>query len=282
MGPVGLGIAAVALSAGAAGYGIYAGERARSDAARQYAEAKRNAAAQQEQEQRQLAENEVKQQALYDRQVAEQKATEDRLRAESSASIERARGEVPGLQAKLGEDLLAQQEHAYERMAPQLESRLNALGLLQSGALPEAQARAQGDLEARRQAALADFGNDANRELAIDRPLAASSDDVGRQYENMRRNLDTAGTNLSQTFANQNAANMNQAAREQYLAGLGSANSAAAQSSAGSYLNFGGQVGSGLISAYGTQPKQRNPSLDALYKSRGGWSNNGGRYSTYA
>lgn len=271
MGPVGLGIAAVAISAGAAGYGVYAGERARSESARQYQESKRQAQQQRQQEQQQLADNELKQQTLYDQQVAEQKATEDRLRAEQTAAIDRARGEVPGIQAKLGEDLLAQQQHAYGRMAPQLEARLNALGLLQSGALPEAQAKYQADLEAQRQAALADFGTSAARELNIDRPLAASSDDVGRQYENMRRNLDTASTNLSQTFANQNAANMNQAAREQYLAGLAAAQNAAAQSSAGSYLNFGGQVGSGLIQAYAARqkPPTQNTSYDALNAWRG-------------
>lgn len=268
MGPAAIPIA-LALSAASAGYGVYAGERARSESARQYRASREEARTQRAQEQQQMADNELKQQTLYDKQVAEQKATEDRLRGEQSAAIDKARGEVPGLQAKLGEDLLAQQTHAYERMAPQLEARLNALGLLQSGALPEAQARYQSDLESQRQAALADFGNSANRELAIDRPLAASSDDVGRQYENMRRNLDTASSNLSQTFANQNAANMNEAARQQYLAGMASASNAAAQSSANAYLNFGGQVGSGLISAYAAKQKPPSTSLDALYASRG-------------
>lgn len=182
MGAVGLGIAAAAAVA-SAGYGIYAGERARSEAARQYREQRRLAEAQRQREEAQLAENERKQQELYDRQVAEQRATEERLRAEQNAAIERARSEVPGLQSRLGEDLLSQQQHAYTRMAPQLEARLNALGLLQSGALPEAQAKYQADLEARRQAALSDFGTSAARELSIDRPLGASSEDIARQYE---------------------------------------------------------------------------------------------------
>lgn len=283
MGPVGLGIATLVVAAGSAGYGVYAGERARSESARQYRQSREDARQQRAQEQEQMAANEEKQKTLYDQQVAEQKSTEERLRGEQSAAIERARGEVPGLQAKLGEDLLAQQTHAYSRMAPQLEARLNALGLLQSGALPEAQAKYQGDLEAQRQAALADFGNTANRELAIERPLAASSEDVGRQYEGMKRNLETAGTNLSQTFANQNAYNQNETARQQYLAGMAQANNAASQSSANAYLNFGGQLGSGLISAYGNRQKKPNPSLDALYDIRrsGGWDNTG-RYSDYA
>lgn len=281
MGPAAIPIA-IALSAASAGYGVYAGERARSESARQYRESRDQANQQRIQEQQQMADNDAKQQALYDKQVADQKAAEDSLRAQQAESLAKVRGEVPGMQAQLGEDLLNQQTHAYERMAPQLEARLNALGLLQSGALPEAQAKYQGDLEAQRQAALADFGTSAARELNISQPLANSSADVGRQYDSLKSNLDTAKTNLSQTFANQNNANMNEAARQQYLAGLASANNAAAQSSANAYLNFGGQVGSGLISAYGArQAAASNPSLDALYKSRGGWSNNGGRYATY-
>jgi hypothetical protein len=265
---MGLVGAAAVVAIAASGYGVYAGERARSEQARQYRESVAEARRQRATEEQQMADNEVKQQALYDKQVADQKATEDSLRAQQSAALDKARGEVPGMQAQLGEDLLAQQTHAYERMAPQLEARLNALGLLQSGALPEAQAKYQGDLESQRQAALADFGTSAARELNITRPLADSSEDVGRQYDSLKSNLDLAKTNLSQTFANQNNANLNQSAREQYLAGLASASNAAAQSSANAYLNFGGQVGSGMISAYADKQKKTNPSLDALYAYR--------------
>lgn len=236
-----------------------------------------------EEDKRQLVENDAKQQALYDKQVADQTATEQRLRGEQDASLARVRGEIPGMQAQLGDDLLKQQQHAYTRMAPQMEARLNALGLLQSGALPEAQAKYQGDLEAQRQAALADFGTNAAQRLNIEQPLANSSADVGRQYDSLKSNLDLAKTNLSQTFANQNNANLNQASREQYLAGLAAANNAAAQSSANAYLQFGSQLGSGAMNYYGQ--KQNNDALRALYQQRGGynggWGGNGG-YGGYA
>lgn len=289
MGPAAIPIAmyiAAGASVAATGYGIYAGERARSDAARQYRESKAQAEQARRDELAQLQADKVAMRELEEKQRAEQTATETRLRQEQEGTLARVRGEVPGMQQQLGEDLLKQQEYAYKRMAPQMESRLNALGLLQSGSLPEAQAKAQGDLEAQRQAALADFGTSARRELNIDRPLAYSSEDVGRQYEGMKGNLETARSNLAQTFANQNAASMNQAAREQYLAGLESAQTAAAQQSANAYLQFGGQLGSGLISAYGDKAKgmkPRNASLDALYDMRrsGGWSGKGG-YNAYA
>lgn len=283
MGPVGLGIAAVALSAGAAGYGVYAGERARSEAARQYQDAKNNAAQQRTQDQQQLAQNNKAQQDLYDKQVADQKATDDSLRTQQDAALAKAKGEVPGMQAQLGDDLLAQEQHAYTKMQPQMEARLNALGLLQSGALPEAQAKYQSDLESQRQAALSQFGANAAQQLNITQPLANSSADVGRQYDALHQNLSTQQNNLSQTFANQNAYNQNQVAQQQYLAGLGAANNSAAQASANSYLNFGGQLGSGLLNYYGStykQPQQQfgSPSLDALNQARGGWSNSSGGY----
>jgi membrane protein involved in colicin uptake len=232
-------VAAVA-AVGALGYGIYAGERAQKQAQQQYNDARAQAERQRTAEQQQMADNERRQEELYQKQVAEQKSTQDRVRAE-----------IPGMKDQLGADLLTQQEAAYNRMTPQMEARLNALGLLQSGALPEAQAKAQKDLEMQRQAALADFSTSATRETEIARP-----------YEDMKSRLETQRTNLAQTFANQNVYNQNQTATQQYLAGLQAANGSAAQSSANSYINAGSTIGSGLISGYynKTQPS----SLSAL------------------
>ena len=236
-------VAAVAVAS--AGYGVYSGERARAQAQRQYNDAKTQAERDRLRQEDQMAENERKQEELYQKQVAEQKATQERVRAE-----------IPGMKDQLGADLLTQQEAAYARMTPQMEARLNALGLLQSGALPEAQAKAQKDLESQRQAALADFSMNATRETEIARP-----------YEDMKSRLETQRTNLAQTFANQNAYNQNQMGTQQYLAGLQAANTSAAQASANSYTQLGGQIGSGLISSYYNQQKP-NTSLDALYQQR--------------
>ncbi len=258
------------------GYGVYAGERASSTSARQYRQARADAQTQQQAQERNLAAYESEQKALYDKQVADQKATEDRLRSEQAASLEKVKAEVPGMQAQLGSDLLGQQEKAYAKMDPQIEARLNALGLLNSGALVEAKAKAQGDLESQRQAALADFGTNASQRLNIDQPLANSSADVNRQYEGLQRNLDLDRTNLSQTFANRNAAYHDDVARQQYLAGLSQANIAARQQAASSYVNAGAQVGSGLMgyAASRNTPSNtsRNTSLDALYSSRNAYS----------
>lgn len=232
-------VAAVA-AVGALGYGIYSGERARAQAQQQYDDAQRNAQAQMTEEQRQMAENDRRMEEQRQRQIAEQAATRERVL-----------GELPGMKERLGADLLTQQEAAYARMTPQMEARLNALGLLQSGALPEAQAKAQKDLEMQRQAALSDFSMGAEKQLNIIQP-----------YEDMRSNLDTQQKNLAQTFANQNAYNQNQTATQQYLSGLQAANNSAAQKSASSYMQLGGALGSGLISNYYNKTQSTTTKID--------------------
>lgn len=277
---------AIALSAGATAYGIYSGERARAEAGRarrdeiDRASRERNEELARNREQARLADE------LRVKQETDQRATEERLRQEQATALSKAKAEVPGIQNQLGSDLLAQQQTAYNKLSPQIEARLNALGLLQSGALPEAQAKAQGDLESQRQATLAQFSTNAAQRLSIDQPLANSSSDVSRQYEGMQRNLDLDRQNLSQRFANDSNSYQNQIARNQYLAGLSAAQTSANQSAANAYVNFGGQIGSGLISYYGNQnsgykPNAQsqggsgtgfyspNPRLNALYRSRG-------------
>jgi hypothetical protein len=263
-----IGVIGAVLAAGGLAYSIYAGERARRAAAQSEADARNEIRLQQERDEQRLRQERIEAQELMFRQQAEQKATEDRLRAEQEASLQKVKGEVPGIQAQLGSDLLGQQEKAYAKMDPQIEARLNALGLLQSGALVEAKAKVQGDLESQRQAALADFGTNAAQRLQIDQPLANSSADVGRQYEGMQRNLDLDRSALSQRFASGATAAANDVARSQYLGGMSQATNAANQSAASSYLNASTQLGSGLIGYAASRQPSRNTSLDALYSSR--------------
>lgn len=264
MGPVGLGIAAVALSAASAGYGIYSAERARAAQQRQLDQARQEQEKYKKEQQNQLTQDKADMEANLAKQTAEQTATNEKLAAKQEAARQQALASVPGLQEKLGEDLLSQQEYAYKRMAPQMEARLNALGLLQSGALPEAQAKYQGDLESQRQATLAQFGMNAQQQLNIQAPQALTEADVNRQSAALRANLELGSQNLSQQFANQNIANQNNLAYQQYVGQLQGAQNAAAQQAAGSYLNFGGQLAGGAMNAYGN----KNQSLDALYAQR--------------
>ena len=266
-----LSVIGAVIAASGLAYGIYAGERARRENERAQAKARTDAIEQREADDRRLRQERIESQELMFRQQAEQKATEERLRSEQDASLARVKGEVPGIQAQLGADLLGQQEKAYAKMDPQIEARLNALGLLQSGALVEAKAKTQGDLESQRQATLADFGTNAAMRLGIDQPLVNSSADVGRQYEGLQRNLDLDRSALSQRFASNANAASNEVARSQYLAGMSSATNAANQAAANSYMNAGAQLGSGLLGYASSRPPKQstyNPSMDALYRSR--------------
>ena len=262
---------ALALSAIGTGYAGFASERARNEAVQNAARARKDALDQRSAEQNRIRQEAIDAERLGEKQRAEQAATEERLRSEQQATLEKVRGEVPGIRAQLGADLLAQQEKAYAKMDPQIEARLNALGLLQSGALVEAKARAQGDLESQRQATLADFGTNAAQRLNIEQPLVNSSADVGRQYEGLQRNLDFDRSALSQRFASAANAEGNEVARSQYLSGMDVAKNSANQAAASSYMNAAAQLGSGLIN-YAASRRPKNPSLDALYSYR----NNGG------
>lgn len=284
MPPAAIAVATLAVAVAGTGYGIYAGERAKAAAASQYNQARRDAQRNRQDDLARAAQEKTDSQALYDKQVADQESTNLRLKGEQDTALAGVRASVPGMTDQLGADLLAQQEHAYTKMAPQLENRLNALGLLQSGALPEAQAKAQGDLESQRQAALAAFRQNADTTLNITQPLANSSADIGRQSDALGRNLATQQNNLSQQFATNNTNSLNQVAQQQYLAGLASANNAAAQSSANQYMNFGAQIGGAGLQYYGQTRKQpynaywNNSTMDALYNSRG----NGQTYGAYS
>ena len=260
-----LALGALAVSGAAAGYGIYASERAKV--------AQQRAVDHARQDQQRYAEQQRQQQlqdrAAMEKNLADQTATQTTTNKELAAQQESARqqslGALPGLQDKLGRDLLSQQEYAYKRMAPTMEARLNALGLLQSGALPEAQAKYQGDLEAQRQATLAKFGTDAQYQLNVQAPQALTEADVNRQTAAMNANLNLGTQNLSQQFANQNIANQNNLAYQQYVGQLESARNAAAGQAAGAYMNFGGQLAGAGLSAYGAK---QNPSVQALYEQR--------------
>lgn len=267
MGPVGLGIAAVAISTISAGYGIYAGERAAIAQKRQAEQARKDMLAAQAKQDAQMAQDKADMAANLAEQKKTQEETNTKLAAEQEAARQKSLAAVPGMQQQLGSDLLAQQQAAYTKMAPQMETRLNALGLLQSGALPEAQAKYQGDLETQRQAKLAQFGMDAQNQLSILQPQALSESDVVRQSNAMSANLSTSRDNLSQQFANQNIANQNNIAYQQYVGNLQAAQTAADQQRANAYMNFGGQLAQGGLSYYGSK---QNPSLSALDQYRSG------------
>lgn len=135
----------------------------------------------------------------------QEKAASDAALAEQNKIREEARAKalaaIPGLQTQLGNDLLAQQQQAFSRLQPQVEARLNALGLLQSGALPEAQARIQGDLESQRQARIADFAVAARGNLELQQPIINAGQSAQGVSDDLLRNIDLGRTAIQRQFA---------------------------------------------------------------------------------
>ena len=107
---------------------------------------------------------------------------------------------IPGLQEQLGNDLLQQQNYAYAKILPQIEQRLNAMGILQSGALPEAQTKAFADLENARQARLSDFGTSATQNTELNLPYASLLQSQSDKQGALQSGIDLARAGISRQF----------------------------------------------------------------------------------
>lgn len=107
---------------------------------------------------------------------------------------------IPGLRDRLGEDLLKQQNYAYSQISPQIEARLNAMGILQSGALPEAQTRAFKDLEMSRQGRLDDFSREATNNLELNLPYASLQTSQGDKQGALNAGMELSRAGISRMF----------------------------------------------------------------------------------
>lgn len=185
-------------------------------------------------------------QAMAEKQAAEQAQTLADIRAAQQASIDAEKAAIPGLQDTLSQSLIAQNHQAFVDQEPLMEQRLNDLGLLQSGALPAQQAKYQAALDSQRQAALANFGINANNQI-MQNQNANSVQDVGFQQQNLLGRLNAQQQNLSQDFANQNIAQQNSLAYEQYLQSLKDAQKNREQQGLSSLLTLGGTLGGAAL-----------------------------------
>ena len=122
---------------------------------------------------------------------------------ESEALRQSVLGQIPGLQEQMGQELLKQQQYAYSQISPQIEARLNAMGLLQSGALPEAQQKAFKELEMARQARLSDFGQQARQQLAIDMPFTQLYGTQGLRRESLQGGIDLTRAGIQRGYQEQ-------------------------------------------------------------------------------
>lgn len=253
----------LAVAAIGTGYGIYASQRAASQARQQYNDAQAAAQQQQAQQQAMLQQQQTQQQAQLASQAQQQSDAAAKQQAMEQSALSNAQAQIAPTQQALGQNLLAQEQQAYTKMTPQMEARLNALGLLQSGALPEAQAKYQADLESQRQAALATYGTNANQALQ-QQALNYAGNDVSQLNTNLANTLTAQQQALQNQFQDQDIAYSNNVAQQQYLSNLGAANTAAQQAQANQYMNLGGQLAQGGLSYWGSQNKpQTTPSTSA-------------------
>ena len=192
----------------------------------------------------QLPQEKYNQTQATNAQLASEQAQRDEVRKSILASI-------PGLQNQLGDQLLTQQNQAYTRMAPQIESRLNALGLLKSGALPEAQARAQQQLEEGRQNQLANFGLAANQRMAIDFPLEGLASSLGQQQNNVQNGFQLDLANITRNFQRQDMSEAADLQKNLSLQALEQARNAQRQQSNNAMIGMAGQLGGAAIGAFG-------------------------------
>lgn len=101
-------------------------------------------------------------------QIAKQKADQEAAYGKTRADI---LASLPGIESNFNANAMATQQDAFKRLSPLAEARLNALGILQSGALPEAQAKIMGDLDRARSSRINDFDLNARSMADLQLPV---------------------------------------------------------------------------------------------------------------
>lgn len=261
MGPVGLGIAAVSIAAASAGYGVYAGERAQ----QAQANAVRNAQSQADQQRKDQQSQYAQQQAQMAAQTQANLAQEAQTKADTQAAQQQAltaeQAAIGTNSTTLSNSLANQNTAAMTKQEPLLENRLNALGLLSSGALPEGQAKYQADLQAQADATLANYQIGAQGQLTQN-TNAATADQVRQSEANALLNIQNGEQNMATNFSTVGANNANNTAYDSYINSLRMGQAQGQQSAANSYVGLGGTIAGGALQYYGNQ--NNNAALQAL------------------
>lgn len=237
------------------GYGIYAGNKAQEEQKREYDKARTDAQQAEANQKQMLADQQQKSDSLAAQQAQQQKDAQSAQQKLQQDAISTAQGQIPQNQKALSDSLIASEQQAQSVMNPALEARLNALGLLNSGALPAQQAIQQANLDSQRQQALTQYGVNANTDIQ-NQALGYAGTDAGYLQNNLNTTLNNEQSNLQNQFNNQMTAYQNQVAQGQYLGSLQSDISAGDQSQANQFINLGGQIGTAGLNYYGKQ----NPS----------------------
>ena len=237
------------------------------------------------------------------RQEASERLSVLKMRGEQESQQEKARlsardqrtktlaelqAKVPQLRQQMGDELLKEQQHSFERMNPIIEQRLNALGLLQSGALPEAQAKYQADLESQRQARLGEFEIGANQNLQLNMPWDISEQDLGLAADTMANDMDLQRAMLQRSFSNSDALSAEIMQRELAAQAAAQANKQRIAGQQGAIISGlfqlgGAGISAGMGGAGGMGTALGNARIRRGVQAGSGYNttNSGGAYSGY-
>ncbi len=240
------------------GYGIYAGQQAKAEQQREYNQARSDAQTQQAQQAAMLKDQQAQQTALAAQQQQQQAATVAQQQQAQKDALAGAQAQIPVIQGQLSQSLANSQQQAMSQQEPLIEGRLNALGLLNSGALPAQQAQYQAQLASQAQQELANYGTSANQNIQ-NQALAYTGTDTANLQNNLQQTLQNQQAALNQQFSGQDTAYQNDVAQSQYLSNLQAAMTASQQAQANQIVNFGGQIGQGAIANWGKSPATQTP-----------------------
>lgn len=251
-------VAAVA-AIGALGYGIYSSQEAMAQSREQFNEAQKQAQANQQAQEQMVQQQQQQAQQLQQQQQAEQQANIQAQQTAQQTALANAQAAIPGIQQQLGQSINQQNQLALQQQEPVIEGRLNQLGLLNSGALPEAQAKYQAALGSQLQGTLANYGTQANQAIQ-NQALNYTGTDSAALQQNLMQTLQNQQSAQNQLFQNQGQAYVNNVAQQQYLANLQAAQNAQQQAFSNQMINFGGQIGGGMLNY-----ASRNPNSFSLF-----------------
>lgn len=252
------------------GYGVYAGQRAQAAQQRAIEQANQQANQQRLDQQSQLKSQQDQMAATTASNLATEAQTKKDTMAAQADALAAEKASIGTNSQTLSDSLANQNKAAFAKQEPLIEQRLNSLGLLNSGALPEGQAKYQADLQAQADATLANYQVGAQTQLTQN-SNAATADQVAADRANALLNIQNSEQNMSQNFATQNIDNTNNTAYQQYITSLQAAQSQSQQQGANAYTGLAGQIGGGLLNYYGSQNNtlSNNYAMQALINQRG-------------
>lgn len=259
------------------GYGIYAGDRAQKAQQRQYDQARQDSLKQQQDQAAMLSKQQADAAALADKQSQEQAAAQAAQQKMQQDALTQAQSQIPVIQGQLGQNLQSAENLSLQQTNPILESRLNALGLLQSGALPEAQAKYRAQLDQQRQNELAQYGMSANQAIQ-NQALGYAGTNAGYLQQNLGKTLSAQQLALQNQDQSAQQAFMNNVAQQQYLSNMGSQQNQMAAQQGNQFVNLGGQLAGAGMYMYGQgrsasqppssgSPTSSSGSLSGIYTS---------------